>query len=194
MVKSIGPKKIRTAVFISGTGSNLENLIKFSLKKRSPIEIILIISNNTKAKGLKFSKLYKIKKKVYNYDKKKISEKRILKDLKSNNIKLICLAGFMKILSKDFIRKFKGKILNIHPSLLPKYKGLNTHHRAIQNKEKYSGCTVHLVNSKLDSGKIILQKKVKLSKEETPSSLQKKILKHEHILYPRAISKIFVNL
>ena len=194
MVKSIGPKKIRTAVFISGTGSNLKNLIKFSLKKRSPIEIILIISNNTKAKGFKFAKLYKIKKRVYNYDKKKISEKRILKDLKSNNIKLICLAGFMKILSKDFIRKFKGKILNIHPSLLPKYKGLNTHHRAIQNKEKYSGCTVHLVNSKLDSGKIILQKKVKLSKEETPSSLQKKILKHEHILYPRAISKIFVSL
>ena len=194
MVKSIGPKKIRTAVFISGTGSNLENLIKFSLKKRSPIEIILIISNNTKAKGLKFSKLYKIKKKVYNYDKKKISEKRILKDLKSNNIKLICLAGFMKILSKDFIRNFKGKILNIHPSLLPKYKGLNTHYRAIQNKEKYSGCTVHLVNSKLDSGKIILQKKVKLSKKETPSSLQKKILKHEHILYPRAISKILANL
>ncbi len=194
MVKSIGPKKIRTAVFISGTGSNLKNLIKFSLKKKSPIEIILIISNNTKAKGLKFSKLYKIKKKVYNYDKKKISEKRILKYLKSNNIKLICLAGFMKILSKDFIRNFKGKILNIHPSLLPKYKGLNTHHRAIQNKEKYSGCTVHLVNSKLDSGKIILQKKVKLSKEETPSSLQKKILKHEHILYPKAIRKICVSL
>ncbi len=194
MVKSIGPKKIRTAVFISGTGSNLKNLIKFSLKKVSPIEVNLIVSNNVKAKGLKFAKLYKIKKKVYNYDKKKISEKKILKDLKSNNIKLICLAGFMKILSKDFIRKFKGKILNIHPSLLPKYKGLNTHHRAIQNKEKYSGCTVHLVNSKLDSGKIILQKKVKLSKKETPSSLQKKILKHEHILYPRAINKIFVSL
>ncbi len=194
MVKSIGPKKIRTAVFISGTGSNLENLIKFSLKKRSPIEIILIISNNTKAKGFKFAKLYKIKKKVYNYNQKIISEKRILKDLKLNDIKLICLAGFMKILSKDFIRNFKGKILNIHPSLLPKYKGLNTHYRAIQNKEKYSGCTVHLVNSKLDSGKIILQKKVKLSKKETPSSLQKKILKHEHILYPKAISKIFVSL
>ncbi len=194
MVKSIGPKKIRTAVFISGTGSNLKNLIKFSFKKVSPIEVNLIVSNNLKAKGLKFAKLYKIKKKVYNYDKKKVSEKKILKDLKSNDIKLICLAGFMKILSKDFIRKFKGKILNIHPSLLPKYKGLNTHHRAIQNKEKYSGCTVHLVNSKLDSGKIILQKKVKLSKKETPSSLRKKILKHEHILYPRAISKIFVSL
>ena len=194
MVKLIGLKKIRTAVFISGTGSNLKNLIKFSLKRVSPIEVNLIISNNVKAKGLKFAKLYKIKKKVYNYEKKKISEIKILKDLMSNDIKLICLAGFMKILSKDFIRKFKGKILNIHPSLLPKYKGLNTHDRVIQNKEKYSGCTVHLVNSKLDSGKIILQKKVKLSKKETPLSLQKKILKHEHILYPRAISKIFVNL
>ena len=194
MVKLIGLKKIRTAVFISGTGSNLKNLIIFSLKKVSPIEVNLIISNNVKAKGLKFAKLYKIKKKVYNYDKKRISEKKILKDLMSNDIKLICLAGFMKILSKDFIRKFKGKILNIHPSLLPKYKGLNTHDRVIQNKEKYSGCTVHLVNSKLDSGKIILQKKVKLSKKETTSSLQKKILKHEHILYPKAISKLFSNL
>ena len=194
MVKLIGPKKIRTAIFISGKGSNLKYLIKFSLKKVSPIEVNLIISNNAKAKGLKFAKLYKIKKKVYNYDKKKISEKKILKDLKSNDIKLICLAGFMKILSKDFIKNFKGKILNIHPSLLPKYKGLNTHDRAIQNKEKYSGCSVHLVNSKLDSGKIILQKKVKLSKKETTSSLQKKILKHEHILYPKAISKLFANL
>ena len=194
MVKLIGPKKVRTAVFISGTGSNLKSLIKFSLKKVSPIEVNLIVSNNVKAKGLKFAKLYKIKKKVYNYNEKKVSEKRILKDLKLNDIKLICLAGFMKILSKDFIRKFKGKILNIHPSLLPKYKGLNTHYRAIQNKEKYSGCTVHLVNAKLDSGKIILQKKVKLSKKETPSSLQKKILKHEHILYPRAIRKIFLSL
>ena len=194
MVKLIGPKKIRTAIFISGTGSNLKNLIKFSLKKVSPIEVNLIISNNVKAEGLRFAKLYKIKKKVYNYDKKKISEKRILEDLKSNDIKLICLAGFMKILSKDFIKNFKGKILNIHPSLLPKYKGLNTHERAIQNKEKYSGCTVHLVNSKLDSGKIILQKKVKLSKKETPSSLQKKILKYEHILYPNAINKLFASL
>ena len=194
MVKSIGPKKIKTAVFISGTGSNLENLIKFSLKKKSPIVVILIISNNAKAKGLRFAKKYKIKKKIYDYNKKKISEKKTLKDLQSNEIKLICLAGFMKILSKDFIKRFRGKILNIHPSLLPKYKGLKTHERVIKNNEKYSGCTVHLVNSKLDAGKIILQKKVKLSKKETPSSLQKKILKYEHILYPRAINKLFANL
>ena len=193
MVKLIGPKKVKTAVFISGTGSNLENLIKFSLKKKSPIVVILIISNNAKAKGLRFAKKYKIKKKIYDYNKKKISEKKTLKDLQSNEIKLICLAGFMKILSKDFIKRFRGKILNIHPSLLPKYKGLKTHERVIKNNEKYSGCTVHLVNSKLDAGKIIIQKKVKLSKKETPSSLQKKILKHEHKLYPRAIGKILAN-
>ena len=193
MVKSIGPKKIRTAIFISGMGSNLENLIKFSLKKKSPIEVILIMSNNSKAKGLKYAKIYKIKKKIYDHNKIKISETKILKDLKSNNIKLICLAGFMKILSEDFIRRFRGRILNIHPSLLPKYKGLKTHERVIKNKEKYSGCTVHLVNSKLDSGKVVLQERVKLSKKETPSSLQKKILKYEHKLYPRAINKLFAN-
>ena len=147
-----------------------------------------------KAKGLRYAKIYKIQKKIYNFNKKKISEKKIQKDLQLNNINLICLAGFMKILSKNFIKKFKGKILNIHPSLLPKYKGLKTHERVIKNKEKYSGCTVHLVNSKLDSGKIILQKKVKLSKKETPLSLQKKILKSEHKLYPRAVSKLFANL
>ena len=97
----------------------------------------------------------------------------------------------MKILSKKFIKNFKGKILNIHPSLLPKFKGLNTHQRAIENKEIYSGCTVHFVNSKLDSGKIILQKKVKIFKNETPKSLAKKILIQEHKLYPKAICKIF---
>ena len=97
----------------------------------------------------------------------------------------------MRILSKNFIKRFKGKILNIHPSLLPKYKGLNTHKRAISNNEKYSGCTVHFVNSRLDSGKIILQKKVKISKSDTVKSLSKKILIQEHKLYPKAIKKVF---
>ena len=97
----------------------------------------------------------------------------------------------MKILSKSFIKNFKGKILNIHPSLLPKYKGLNTHQRAISNCEKYSGCTVHFVNSRLDSGKIILQKRVKISKFDTAKSLAKKILIQEHKLYPKAIKKVF---
>jgi folate-dependent phosphoribosylglycinamide formyltransferase PurN len=141
MVQSTGIKKIKCAVFISGTGSNLKSLIQFSKKKNSPISIELIISDNKKAKGLKFGKNF--------------------------------------------------KILNIHPSLLPKYKGLNTHQRAISNNEKYSGCTVHFVNSRLDSGKIILQKKVKISKFDTAKSLSKKILIQEHKLYPKAIRKVF---
>ncbi len=190
MAKLTGYKKINTAVFISGNGSNLKSLIKFSKTRKSPIFINLIISNNSKAKGLKLGKIYKIKKKVINFKKKYKSENHLISLLKVHKIKMICLAGFMKILSKNFISKFKGKILNIHPSLLPKYKGLNTHQRTLNNNEKYSGCTVHFVNSKLDSGKIILQKKVKISKNETKDSLAKKVLVQEHRLYPKAILKV----
>ena len=191
MVPLIGYNKIRTAVFISGTGSNLKSLIKFSRSTKSPISIDFIISNNSKAKGLNYAKIYKIKKKVFSFKNKNLSEKKLLNTLKINNINMICLAGFMKILSGNFIKKFKGRILNIHPSLLPKYKGLNTYKRALNNKEKYSGCTVHFVNAKLDAGKIILQKKVKISKNETEASLAKKILVQEHKLYPKAILKVF---
>ena len=190
MVISTGSKVIRTAVFISGTGSNLKSLLKFSKLKKSPISINLIVSNNPKSKGLKYANIFKIKKKVFTF-KNITDEKKILFELKKDKIDLICLAGFMKILSKYFIKNFKGKILNIHPSLLPKFKGLNTHDRAIKKKEKYSGCTVHLVNSKLDSGKIILQKKVKIKKDDTPKTLAKKILSQEHKLYPKAILKVF---
>ena len=191
MVPSIGYNKTRTAVFISGTGSNLKSLIQFSRTTKSPISIDFVISNNFKAKGLNYAKKFKIKKKVLNFKNKNLSEKKLLSILKTNNINMICLAGFMKILSGNFIKKFKGKILNIHPSLLPKYKGLDTHKRVLHNKEKYSGCTVHFVNSRLDSGKIIIQKKVKISKKETEVSLAKKILVQEHKLYPKAILKVF---
>ena len=191
MATLTGLNKTKTAVFISGKGSNLKSLIRFSKKKNSPISIDLIISSNLKAKGLKYGKIFKIKRKVFNFKNKNISENRLISTLKKNEIKMIFLAGFMKILSKSFIKRFKGKILNIHPSLLPKYKGLNTHRRAIDNNEKNSGCTVHFVNSKLDSGKIILQKKVKVFKNETEQSLAKKILVEEHKLYPKAILKIF---
>ena len=191
MALSTGYKKIKTAVFISGKGSNLKNLIKFSNLKKTPISINLIISNNPKADGLKFSKIFNIKKKIFNFKIKDMAEKKILLELKRNKINLICLAGFMKILSKSFIKRFKGKILNIHPSLLPKYKGLNTHQRAIRSNEKFSGCTVHYVTPKLDSGEIILQKKVIIKKNETQQSLAKKILAQEHKLYPKAILKIF---
>jgi len=193
MKKLIGFKKLSTAVFISGAGSNLQNLVKFSLLKKAPIKITFILSDKKKAKGLKFSNKYRIESKIYNFRDKLDAENKILNDLKKRKIKLICLAGFMKILSKNFIKKFSGKILNIHPSLLPKYKGLNTHQRVIQNKEKYSGCTVHIVNSKLDSGKIVLQKKVKILNKDTPRSLAKRILKHEHILYKKAVMKVYSN-
>jgi len=184
-----GSNKINTAVFISGTGSNLKSLIKFSKLKKSPINIGIIISNNPKSKGLKYAKINKIKKKVFNLNST-LFEKKAINELKKNNINLICLAGFMKILSKSFIKNFNGKILNIHPSLLPKYKGLNTHVKAIKNKDKYSGCTVHFVNSKLDSGRIINQKKVRINKLDTPETLAKKILAQEHKLYPAAIMKL----
>ena len=190
MKKLIGLKKIKTAVFISGTGSNLKNLIKFSKTKISPILIKLVISSSKKAKGLKYSTQYKIEKKIVNFNNN-FAENKILNYINKKNIKFICLAGFMKILSKNFINKFKGKIVNIHPSLLPKYKGLNTHKRALKNKEKFAGCTVHYVTIKLDSGKIILQKKVKISKKDTVNSLKKKVLKKEHHIYPSAIRKIF---
>ena len=191
MAQLTGSKKIKTAVFISGAGSNLKSLIKFSKLKKSPISIDFILSNNAKSKGLGFAKTYKIKKKIFDFKKNLLDEKKILNELEKNKIGLICLAGFMKVLSYDFIKNFNGKILNIHPSLLPKYKGLKTHERVIKNNEKYSGCTVHYVNSKLDSGKIIKQKKVKINKNDTPKLLEKKILAQEHKLYPEAILKIF---
>ena len=184
-----GSNRINIAVFISGTGSNLKSLIKFSKLKKSPIIIKMIISNNYKAKGLKYANIYKIKKKVFDF-KNTLSEKKVINELKKRDIHLICLAGFMKILSKSFIKNFKGKILNIHPSLLPKYKGLNTHERAIKNKDKYSGCTVHFVNSRLDSGEIINQKKVRIKKLDTSKTLAKRILIQEHKLYLAAIIKV----
>tara|TARA_B100000902_G_C26787055_1_gene657932 strand:- start:22 stop:606 length:585 start_codon:yes stop_codon:yes gene_type:complete len=194
MQKSIGINKINIAVFISGTGTNFKNLIKYSLTKNSKFRIKLVISNNLSAKGLNYAKKFKIKKKVINYKKVNIAEKKILNLLKKNNIQIVCLAGFMKILTHKFINSFKGKIINIHPSLLPKYKGLNTHQRALENKEKYSGCTVHYVNAKLDAGKIIIQKKVKILKNDNINRLSKRILKLEHLIYPKALEKVISSL
>ena len=194
MGKLIGFKKIKIAVFISGRGSNLLNLIKYFKNKNSRAQINLIVSSNQKAKGLNYGKFYNIKKKYFNFNNQKITEDKILIYLSQNQISLICLAGFMKILSKQFIKKFKGQIINIHPSLLPKFKGLNTHERAINNNEKYSGCTVHFVSHKLDSGKIILKKRIKINKNENSKTLAKKVLSEEHKLYPKAIEKVLINL
>ena len=194
MVKLIGKKKINCAVFISGRGSNLKSIFNYSKKKSSKISLKLVISNKRDALGIVYSKKNKINSKIIVYKNIRRSEAQILNYLKKNKINFIFLAGFMKILSKNFVKKFKNKIINIHPSLLPKYKGLNTHERAIKSKEKFSGCTVHFVNEKLDSGKTILQKKIKILKIDTPKSLAKRILKEENKLYPKAIDKVFAKV
>jgi phosphoribosylglycinamide formyltransferase 1 len=177
---------INVGVFISGRGSNLKELIKYSKKNNTSWKIKLVISNKKEAKGLAYAK----KNRIINYgieNKKPQFEKKALRHLKKNKINLLCLAGFMKILSKEFIKKSKFKIINIHPSLLPKYKGLNTHERAIKAGDKYAGSTVHYVTDKLDSGKKILQTKVKILKKDKPNSLANRVLKAEHIIYPKAV-------
>ena len=194
MVRSTGLKKVNIAVFISGTGSNLLNLIKYSKLKNSKYIIKYVFSDKKNAGGLKFAKKFKIPFEILNYKNKKNAEAKSLRYLKLNNIKIICLAGFMKILSASFIKRYRGKIINIHPSLLPKYKGLNTHQKVLDNNEKYSGCTVHFVNVKLDAGKKILQKKIKINKNDNVKSLSKRILRQEHKIYPLALNKVISSL
>ena len=177
---------INVGVFISGRGSNLKELIKYSKKNNTNWKIKLVISNKKKAKGLAYAK----KNKILNFaiEKNKTQfEKKALNYLKKNKTNLLCLAGFMRILSKEFIKKCKFQIINIHPSLLPKYKGLNTHERAIKAGDKYAGSTVHFVTAKLDSGKRILQAKVKIFKTDNSNSLAKRVLKAEHLIYPKAV-------
>ncbi len=183
--------KIKTCVFISGTGTNLKSIINSSREYNFPVKIELIISNNENANGLRLAKNYGIRYKFIPSGNQKKFERTCLHEIKRKKIKFLCLAGFMKILSNEFIKNFGHNIINIHPSLLPKFKGLNAHERVLKSKEKYSGCTVHFVSSKLDSGKIILQKKVLIDKNDSKISLKKRILKQEHKLYPQSIISLF---
>ena len=184
-------KKISACVFISGRGTNLKSIIMSSRDYNFPISVKLIITNIADAKGLKYAKKYNIPYKFFNYKNKIQFEKKCLLEIKKRKIKFLCLAGFMKVLSKNFIMNFKHKIVNIHPSLLPRFKGLNTHKRVLKNKEKFTGCTVHYVNSRLDAGKIIMQKKIKIKLNDNEHSLEKRVLKQENSLYPEAIRSIF---
>ena len=181
--------KKNACIFISGKGSNLKNLILRSRDYSFPVSIKLVISDQKKALGLLHAKKNSIPYVIIDTNSRNY-ENKIIKDLKKYNIYLICLAGYMKILSKKFLKNFGKKIINIHPSLLPKFKGLNTFSRILKNKEKKTGCTVHYVNSKLDSGKVIIQKKVKILKSDTPKTLQKRILLEEHKLYSKALNMI----
>ena len=183
-------KKI-ACVFISGTGSNLNNLIKKSREYNFPIKIKLVISNNIHAYGIKYAKLNSIKYLLINNTRN--SEQRILRELKKNKITLIILAGYMKISSKNLINLFGKKIINIHPSLLPKFKGLNTFSRVLESNEVKTGCTVHFVTEKLDSGKIITQKFFYLKKNDNVAELKRKTHNLEYLAFPEAIIKLYRN-
>ncbi len=183
-------KKANIAVFISGRGTNLRALILRSKNKKCNYKVAYVISNKRNATGLKIAKKNKILTKILSQSFLKTEQKKLAKVLINKNIKFICLAGFMKILSPYFLNFFKNKIINIHPSLLPKYKGLNTHQRALEAKEKFSGCTIHYVSKKLDSGKIIAKKKVKIFKRDTLKKLEKRVLKEENKLYPLVLEKL----
>ena len=183
--------KVKACVFVSGNGTNLNSIIKSSRDYYFPIKIELIITNNIKSKGILIAKKNNIPFKYFSTSDQKKFESKSLQEMKKKRIKFLCLAGFMRVLSSNFIKNFGFDIINIHPSLLPKYKGLNTYKKVLKSNEKYSGCTVHYVVPKIDSGKIILQKRVLISKNETESSLRKKILQQEHKIYPRSIISIF---
>ena len=184
--------KKNACVFISGHGSNLKNLINQSRDYNFPISIRLVITNNKNANGINYAKknsipYFFVNTKLRNY------ENQILKIMKKYKISFICLAGYMKILSKEFLKKYGKQVINIHPSLLPKFKGLNTFARAIKNKEKKTGCTVHFVNDKLDGGNIVAQKFFFISSTDNEVVLKQKTQKLEYRAFPEAIIKIFRN-
>ena len=178
--------KKKACVFISGQGSNLKFLIKNSRDQNFPINISLVISDNLNAKGILHAKKNSIPVLIIN-TKKRNFENIILKNIKKHKVSLICLAGYMKIISKKFISNYGKKIVNIHPSLLPKFPGLNSHRKAIDAKEKYHGATVHFATEELDGGPIISQEIVEIDPIDTEYSLAQKVLEKEHILYPRVI-------
>ena len=184
--------KKNTCVFISGQGTNLKNLISYSRDNSFPIKICLVICNNKKAKGIIYAKKHKIPYLIVNTNYKNYENKIIL-NLKRFKISFICLAGFMKIISNRLIKDYNRKIINIHPSLLPKFKGLNTFQRMLKNKEKKAGCTVHYVNEKLDSGSMIVQKNFFIDEKDDEASLKSRTQKLEYRAFPEAIVKIFRN-
>tara|TARA_X000001036_G_scaffold337364_1_gene316339 strand:+ start:66 stop:632 length:567 start_codon:yes stop_codon:yes gene_type:complete len=185
-------KKKRTCVFISGQGSNLKNLISRSRDNNFPIKISLIICNNKKAYGINYAKKYEIPYILIN-TKNREYENKILLNLRKYKISFICLAGYMKIISNNLINNYKNKIINVHPSLLPKFKGLNTFSRILKNKETKTGCTVHYVNNKLDSGDKIIQKAFFIDINDDEKALKRKTQRLEYKALPEAIIKIFRN-
>ena len=182
--------KKKTCIFISGYGSNLKFLINNSRTQNFPIKICLVVSNNKNAKGIMHAKKNSIPYLIINTSKRNY-ENVILKELKKYKITLICLAGYMKVISKRFLKAYGKAIINIHPSLLPKFRGLNTFKRILENNEKKTGCTVHFVNEKLDSGIKIVQRSFFIDKNDNEEILKNKTQKLEHRAFSEAIIKMF---
>jgi len=182
--------KLAVAILISGNGSNMVQLIK-SMDDNHPAYPSVVISNNSDAPGLEKAQNLGVPTEIINKNYIKDNdlefEKELIKILKLYNVELICLAGFMKILSKKFVNNFKDRILNIHPSLLPKYKGLNTHARVLASNDTIAGCSVHLVTPELDGGPVLAQTEVAIEENETAESLASKVLIEEHVLYPKVL-------
>jgi formyltetrahydrofolate-dependent phosphoribosylglycinamide formyltransferase len=178
-------------VFISGTGSNLESLIKN--QESYNYKISLVVSNNDKAAGLNIAKSHHIPIYTFSWDKADLELKSLQQKLNLFECDLIVLAGFMRILPEGFINKYTNKIINIHPSLLPKYPGLHTHQRALDNKDKHHGASVHFVTADLDAGKVVSQYQIKIKKQDDVSSLSSRLLTKEHKLYPYTIGLIQQN-
>ncbi len=187
--------KIRIGILISGRGSNMEAIIKGCKNGTINGKVVIVISDNPNAKGLEIAKSYGIKA-LYIYPgkyKTKLEEEReweYVKVLKHHCVDIVVMAGFMRIIKKPLLSSFENRIINIHPSLLPKYPGLETHKRVLENKEKEHGCTVHFANEVIDGGKIIMQAKVKVLPTDTQESLAEKVLKKEHQILVKTLSMI----
>ena len=190
-------KKLRVAILISGRGSNMVSLVKAARTPDFPAEIVLVISNRPDAAGLCKARDMGIEAIAIDhtdYPSRESFESDLHETISDHNVDLICLAGFMRILTPYFIRQWPNKILNIHPSLLPKYKGLNTHQRALDAGDKIHGCSVHFVNDELDGGEIIKQASIDIKKDDTAETLAQKLIAVEHKLYPEALKNVTIEL
>lgn len=190
-------RKVSIAILISGRGSNMEAIIEATKSESYPAAVKVVISDNAQAEGLEIAKIQGITTQCFEQPtgmRNREHEKHIEKIIDNSDAELICLAGYMRLLSSTFVNKYKGRLINIHPSLLPKYKGLNTHHRALEDGESLHGCTVHFVNSEMDSGEIIAQTKVPVLTDDTISTLSQRVLDEEHKLYPKVIKTLAIEI
>lgn len=185
--------KLKLGVMISGSGTNLQAIIDACAESDYPAEIKVVISNRPEAKGLDRAEKAGIK--AVCIDHKKYETREAFEDavhacLKEHKVELVCLAGFMRILNAEFVNRWRDKMINIHPSLLPSYKGLHTHARAIEDGVRFGGCTIHYVRPEMDNGPILMQAAIPIDQDETPESLAHKTLTYEHQMYPEAIRLI----